>query len=395
MGKKIKISVVKSIIILIIVFLLGILGGLTFIKYGGNCIIISEKYYQHITDIEEKYMKLEMLYDKIESDYYGEYTDEDLMTGLYKGLYSALDQYSLYMTPEEYESFAAKSTGSFYGVGVVVSTTVDDELIILSTISGAPAANAGLKPGDIIVAIDDELYSGSQLDLAAAKLRGEIGTKVKVKYLRNGETDTVTLTRAHIVTESVESSVIENNIGYIKITSFELATADDFKKAVKDLKQKNIEGLIIDLRNNGGGMLDASIEIADELLPSCTIISTMNSNGKEEYYNSDSNVIDLPYVLLVNNMSASASEVLAAAIKENDGGLIVGKTTFGKGVVQEMQIISDKGDAIKQTVMEYFGPNRTKINGVGVVPDYDVDYNSENDDAQLNKAIELLKNTVR
>jgi len=359
---------------------------------GGNYVKVSTKDYQQLTYMSQKYSKLEQLEEAIDTYYYKEVPDDDLELGIYKGLFWGLgDIYSNYLTAEEYENMTIFTTGEFEGIGVTISATESGSITVVSTIEGSPAQKAGLKTGDMILKVDDVDYSSSDLDIAAAAIRGKPGTSVKITYMRGEKTTEINVTRANIVNQSVKSKILDGNIGYIQILQFESNTDEDFQKELRDMEMKTVSGIIIDLRNNGGGIVDSGVEIADMLLPEGIITILEDRNGEGETYKSDGNCTKIPYVLLVNKGTASTSEIVASAIKDNKGGKIVGTTTFGKGVVQSITPLPD-GDAIKLTIMQYLSPNRNVIDKVGVEPNYVVELiEGDETDYQLNKALELLK----
>lgn len=385
-----------AILLAVAVIAGGILGGSAVLRlsHDESMVLVKKESFDSVSAAAKKYEKLEYLYKVIQANYYGEVDDDKLMEGIYKGLFGALDKYSTYLNADEFKTMMESTTGSFCGIGVYMSATEDDVILIVRVVEDSPADKAGIQAGDVITAVDDVPYKGSEIDVAAAKMRGERGTSVKLTYLRDGERMESSMRRNEITTISVYPTVLEDeNLGYIRITSFETHTGSEFKDALREMELKGVDGLIIDLRNNGGGVVDACIEIADMLLPECNIISIESRNGEVEYFNSDAKVTSLPYVLIVNAYSASASEILSVAVKENGGGAIVGTTTFGKGVVQTVMGLRGSDDAFKLTYAEYFGPNHVKINGIGVEPDYTVELSDDWDDYtdyQLIKAIELL-----
>ena len=365
----------------------GIMAAVSF-GFGGGPVLISQKTYDYYTELDDRFAKLNSLYDEVTESYYQEPDEEDLADGMYKGLIAGLgDPYSAYMTEEEYESWSASVTGEFEGIGITFTTNADGEYIIVSTIADSPAEKAGLKAGDILVSADGETYDN--MDNLSTALRGKAGTKVKVGYIRDGKQKEVTITRAKIINETVESKVLEDNIGYISISGFEEHTAEDFLEELDAMEAKKVDGLIIDVRDNGGGLVNVGTEIADALMGEGTITYMENRNGEKQYYESDAEETSLPYVLLVNENSASMSEILAAAVKDNTDNPLVGTTTFGKGIVQTSGQLDD-GSALTLTVMQYFSPEGTMIHKKGVEPDYEVE-NTGDKDLQLEKALELLK----
>ena len=371
-------------------------GGL---MYGGMQIAImanvgtvqvSVSEYENLKYMNDKYGKLEQLYLTIEENFYKDVDADLLEIGMYKGLFSGLeDVYSAYMTKDEYEAWKASALGEFEGIGITFAQDDNGDFVILNTITGSPAAKAGLSAGDLILQVDGKEFT--DLETLGTAIRGDAGSKVEVTYQRDSKEYTISLIRAKIVTESVSYKLRKDNIGYIKITGFEDQTSEDFAAALRDLEVKGAKGLIIDLRNNGGGLVDEGVQIADKLMGKGTITYLQDRNGKKEYYESDAQKTSLPYVVLVNDGTASTSEIVAAAIKDSDDGQLVGMTTFGKGIVQSTSQLPD-GDAIKLTIKQYFSPLGITIHKIGVTPDFVIKDNPNVDgDEQLNKALALLQ----
>lgn len=383
------------VILLIVVFLLGsttALGGMLLVENGilGGTVKVSKQDYNYYKELDSRYAKLNQLYDEVIGNFYTDVDESKLATGMYKGLVAGLqDPYSAYMTKEEYKTWTDTTLGEFDGVGITFSTNNKGEYIVINTIPDTPAEKAGLKAGDILLAVDGKTY-GSMETLSAA-LKGKAGTKVKLTFARDGKEKTVTMARAKIVNQTVTSKMLDDNIGYIAITSFEEHTAEKFEEALKKMEDKKVRGLVIDLRQNGGGIVEAGTKIADSLLGKGTITYLQDRNGKRNYIKSDEKATKLPYAVLVDEGSASTSEIVAAAIKDDGKHPLVGTKTFGKGIVQSTGELKD-GDALKLTIMQYFSPKGTAINHKGITPNYIVK-NGKNskDDKQLKKAVELLK----
>ena len=387
----------KRLVLLLVSTVLGTLlvaGGAIFLFLGASDMtLVSKAEYEKGRELNERYGKLYQMQKTAEDEFLWDVDTDAQMEEIYKDVVDDLgDKYSYYMTEEEYKEWVDAVSGTFTGVGIVF--TQDDEgiYVVNRVIEDSPAQKAGLKPGDILLKADGKAYDDS--NQMAAAIRGEAGTSVELTYKRDGKTQTVEMIRAEVTELSVYSSVLKegkDSYGYIQITSFEAETAKQFEAELNDLEQKNLQGLIIDLRNNPGGMVDQCVEIADMLLPEGMITYTEDKNGEKETYNSDEHCTKLNYVVLVNENSASASEIIAAAIKDNKGGPLVGKTTFGKGIIQGT-IGFDDGSAMVMTIMQYFSPKGTKIHKVGVKPNYEVDLpEDESVDTQMEKALELLK----
>lgn len=319
------------------------------------------------------------------------------------------DEYTEYIPAKQMKEYTEQIMGNYVGIGIyMVKNTEKNTIDVLAPIKESPAEEAGILPGDSIIKVDGVEYTAEDMTTAANKIKGEEGTKVKLEILRGEEKINVEITRKKINTNPViskkigdEGTQLDYNIGYLEISSFDEGTAENFKKKYEELKKQGITSLIIDLRNNGGGLVDEALQIADYIVPKGKdLLITVDKNEREkiEIANEDP-IIDMPIVVLVNENTASASEILAGALKDLDEATIVGTKTYGKGVIQ--QVLSLKtGAGIKVTVEEYYTPNRTKINKIGIEPDETVKLPEtvtnplvlkREEDTQLNKAIELLK----
>ncbi len=347
-------------------------------------------------NLVEKYGKLDMLYATLKGSYYEDLQDEVLMEKIYKGLFSAAnDPYTSYMTKDEFENIKIKTTGKFQGIGVTLSIDKEGNIIVISPIKDTPAYRGGIKSGDIIKSVDGVEYKGNELETAVANMRGKVGTKVDLQYVRDGKVNEITLVRANITLESVFSDVLDDGeIGYIYISNFETKTGEDFKKELQDLESKGVKGVIIDLRNNGGGIVKSGIEVADELLGEGVLAYTENKDKEKSFMNTTVGKTKLPYVILINQGTASTSEILVSGVKDNNGGKIIGTKSFGKGIIQSVRELTG-GDAIKITTAQYFSPKGKKIHGVGIEPDYKVEVTKEDKtDIQLEKAKEVIKTEI-
>ncbi len=382
----------------------------------GGKVIVSKSRYSSLKNVYDRQAKAIALEEYIDQNYINDVDRTKLEEGQLKGMFEAIDDpYSVYMDKEEFSSFMEHTKGTFGGIGVVVSLSEDNRLTVEKTIKGGPSEAAGIKRGDKIVKVDGKEYNATDYSNVmlmrediVKSLRGEPGTDVSLTLLRLDEEKKEQLIdkdikREKIRNETVESSVLEDNIGYISIGSFDEITADDFKKQLKNLESKNIEGLVIDLRFNPGGILDVSAEIADTLMGKGTIVYTEDKMKKRNYLKSDSGKIDIPLAILVNGESASASEVVSGAIQDTKEGTIVGTKTFGKGIVQTVKPLSD-GSGVKLTVSEYFTPSGRSIHKKGVIPDVVVELPEDieqigpeniEQDTQLKKAVEVLKDKIK
>lgn len=351
---------------------------------------------------DEQYKKIGLLKDYLLKNYYKELDENELIEGAIKGMFDSIgDPYTLYMNAEEYSDLMTRTQGVYGGIGVIVTPGEDGHVTVVSPIENTPGEKAGLIPGDRIISVNGETISGDKLDYAVDLMKGEPGTEIILSILRDGKNEMfdVSITREEIRLETVRSEIVEGDIGYIRISMFDEQTAEDFKEHLQTLEKKNVKGIILDLRNNPGGLLDECVKIADEILGEQVIVYTEDRYGNRNVEKSDKRQIKLPITVLVNKGSASASEILAGAIKDGKKGKIVGTTTFGKGIVQQVKPLAD-GTGFKYTVSEYFTPNGTNIHGTGIEPDIVVELPEELDDGleidsyedtQLRKAIEVLR----
>lgn len=319
------------------------------------------------------------------------------------------DKYTNYYTKEQFKDFLDNVTNGSYTIGVVVTVDAENRIIVQSVLEDSAAYKAGVKTGDIILEVNSVKYNGDELEKAVSVMRGDDieeveGTKLNLKILRDISENNLTITRERIKFNSVKSKMLENNIGYLRITSFNNAsdedgskdTYDEFIEHLQNLKINNMNKFILDLRNNPGGSLDVVKKIADELLPEGIITYTEDKKGNRIEYKSDSDELNVPIIVLVNGNSASASEVLTGALKDYNKATIVGTKTYGKGVVQSVIPLSD-GSGISITTSKYFTPKGICIHDVGIEPDVviesDEDFGiAQNNDIQLKHAIELFSN---
>ena len=352
-------------------------------------------------DIADTLDKYKVLIDKY---YLGEEVDDEtLKEGAIKGYIEALgDPYTEYISKEDMEDYMDDTMGNFVGIGVyMVKDTETNQIMVLSPIKNSPAEKAGIRPGDYIVEVDGNACTGDDFSNISNKIKGEVGSTVKLKIQRDGETLDFEIKRENIKVNPVEGEVLENNIGYIEFSSFDEGTAEEFKNKFNELKSQGITSLIIDLRNNGGGIVDEALKIAGYAVDKgTTLLYEVDKDGNETEEKSEvDKIIDMPIVILVNENTASSSEILSAALKDLGKAKIVGTKTYGKGVIQQILTLAD-GSGLKITTEEYLTPNRTKINKVGIEPDETVELpdtvenilNVEREeDTQIQKAIEILK----
>lgn len=345
--------------------------------------------------------KLEMLRELIDEVYLHseDVSDEELREFLIKGYVSGLgDPYSVYYDKDETESLFESTEGKFGGIGV--SITQDYEtgaMTFVNVYEDGAGAEAGFQAGDILYKVDGEDVTGQDLNNVVAKIKGEEGSNVEITVFRGDDMEeyTATATRKIVEVQTVEHEMKDDGVGYVQITEFDDVTYDQFTSALEDLTGQGMTGLVIDLRNNPGGNLDTVCDILDLILPEGTILSTKDKNGEGDTYTSDEeHKLEIPMSVLTNENSASASEIFAGAIQDYGVGTLVGTTTFGKGIVQQIFPLTD-GTSIKLTISEYFTPNGRNIHGIGIEPDVEIEYeyDLENPDAdnQLEKAMEIIR----
>ena len=341
--------------------------------------------------------KLDFLKDVIDLKYLEKTDEKTLEENIYKGLLQGLnDPYSVYYTKDEYDALKEETSGSYCGIGALVSQNADTGVITaINVFKGSPAEKAGMKNGDIIFKVEDKEVTGEDLNNVVAKMKGEKDTKVKINVYRTSEKEYIDLeiTRDKVDVPTVEHKMLDKSkgIGYIQITQFEEVTYDQFKEALDDLKKRGMKSVIFDLRNNPGGLYDTVCEMLDDLLPEGTLVYTKDKDGNKQEKKSDANFLDMPMVVLQNENSASASEIFAGAIQDFGAGKIVGTQSFGKGIVQSIIPLSD-GSAVKLTVEKYYTPKGVNIHGKGITPDVKVEISKDGKkDNQLQKAIEVIE----
>lgn len=348
----------------------------------------SEKNIDAIADTLKNFRK------EIDKVFLGEIDEQKVLDETIKGYVKGLgDEYSEYMTKEEWDEFQSAASGNYVGIGIYMTTDNNGNVIVLAPIKGSPAESAGLETGDIITAVNDENVLGTSSDDVSNKIKGEAGTEVKLTVLRDNEYIDMNVKREEIKVYHVEEKMLENNIGYMNLATFDEGCSDEFREKYQTLKNQGAKSLILDLRNNTGGLVDEALKIADMMIEKDkTLLITVDSKGNKEIDKAKEDpIVEGDIIVLTNEYSASASEILVGALKDNGRAKSLGTKTFGKGVIQNVFFLND-GSALKLTVNEYFTPNETKINKVGIAPDYEVELPEDSqEDVQLNKAIELLK----
>lgn len=402
MDKERKNRIYKIIMIVAIaVFLTFMVTSISLYTYFvNNPISITSKSSSSSKDIAGTLQKYKEI---IEKYYLGDVDEEKLKEGAIKGYIEGLgDPYTEYISADEMEDYLSDTMGNFVGIGIyMVKNTEKGKIQVLAPIKGSPAEKAGIQAGDLILTVDGVDYSADEMTIASNKIKGEEGTTVTIEVLRGTETKKYELKREKVKVNQVEGKVLSNNIGYINFTSFDETTADDFKAKFEELNKQGIKSLIIDLRNNGGGIVDQALQIADYVADKDSVLLyEVDKNNKETVKKAKTDpIINMPIIILTNENTASASEILAGALKDLGKAKTVGTTTYGKGVIQQILKLSD-GSGLKVTIEEYQTPNRNKIHKIGIAPDEEVKLPdsvtnvlnvTESEDTQLQKAIEMLK----
>jgi carboxyl-terminal processing protease len=318
------------------------------------------------------------IFSRIKQNYVEPISDEKLLEYAVEGMLSGLDPHSVYLKDEKYEQLNEGTTGSFAGLGMEV--VMEDGFVkVIAPIDDTPAAKAGIKTGDLIIKMDGKTVSGLSLSEATERMRGDAGTSIALTILRESETDPIelTLTRAVVRLKSVKRKRLSDQIGYLRITQFQIATAESFRKEIKQLRDsEGFEGLVLDLRNNPGGLLTSAISIADTFIKEGSIVSTKGRRPENDqiYKASNNDLIDgKPIVVLINGGSASASEIVAGALQDSKRALLLGTDTFGKGSVQTVINIGEQ-EAVKLTTARYYTPSGRSIQAEGITPDVIVNY---------------------
>lgn len=350
-------------------------------------------------DVEEKLDQLEGL---IEDYYlYEDEVDKDaLIEGIYTGYAGALgDPYTEYYDEEETKALQESTSGEFSGIGATMSQDAETGVItVVNVYKGSPAEKAGILEGDILSGVDGRSTDGQDLENVVSWIKGEQGTEVSVVVVRDGEEVEMTAVRDIIEVQTVEYEMKAGQVGYISVSEFDSVTYDQFKTALEDLEASGMEGLVIDLRSNPGGNLSTVTDMLKLLLPEGTIVSTKDKYGNTEEITCDgTHEFTKPLAVLVNQYSASASEIFCGAVQDYGTGTIVGTTTYGKGVVQQLLDLGD-GTCLKMTIAEYYTPSGRSINGTGVTPDVEVEYeyNAQDSEAdnQLDRALEIVQDQI-
>jgi len=369
-------------------------------KQQGNVTISREEY-----DRLRQYEKLDMLLQLVQMYYYEDVDTDEMLESAAYGLVAGVgDVYSTYYSKEDMDAFNEETEGEYAGIGCQLLADPSDQLITITRVfKGSPAEEVGMRTGDKIVYVNDVYYSAYEMDAAVDVMRGTPGENVKVTVMRGLETIDFDITRKVVNINYVEHQILNGNIGYVMVFDFLGDAVKGFAAALETFRQAGVKGMIIDLRNNGGGLLDASVMMADMILPEGIVVSMRDKLGNEEAFEIDNEYYDIPMVVLVNEYSASASEILSGAIRDYGEGTLVGTTTFGKGVVQSVVDFPD-GSGLKVTTARYYTPSGECIHEVGIEPHVTVELDEDavtryginnlphDQDAQLQMAIELIQN---
>lgn len=421
----------NKIILIVLIFLLtnslSIFIGNRIAISTGSMVTVSKKEYEDLKDFKEalgeenneelntalskyngvlKFKKLFEVKQMLEKYYYGDIDEDLLVEGAIKGLTESLnDPYTVFMNKEEYDEFNTSTEGAYVGVGLQVGVK-NEKIVVISVFDNSPAEKAGIIPGDVIIKVNDTSVTGKDLEKAVSMMRGTEGESVGITVSREGKGNIgVTVTRAKITIDTVKYEMLQNNIGYIQISSFDLKTDEDFAKAAEELKAKGMKGLILDLRDNPGGLLDTCVNISSQFIDKGKVIVTQRyKDGSSDTSKSVKGQLlkGIPLVVLTNDYSASASEILAGVIRDYNIGTLVGSKTFGKGVVQTI-LKAGEGTALKVTISKYYTPSGENIDKIGIKPDIEVEYPQElalkeynrATDPQFQKALEVIKSKIK
>lgn len=337
--------------------------------------------------------KLNAIDSVLESFYFGDVDDETAKDNIYKAYLSSYgDKYTMYYTADEYKALKESTNGKFYGIGAVCQLSGEGGVLLVDVYDNGAGYQAGLRSGDRVVNVDGRDITGMELSSAVALIKGDKGTSVTLEVIRGTERLTFSAVRDAVEAKTVSYTLLDNNIGYLSISQFEEVTTKQFKAAVEDLQSQGMKGLVIDIRNNPGGLLDTVVGMLKYMLPDGLIVYTEDKQGnRKEYKGQGNDEFNLPLAVIVNGNSASASEIFAGAIQDYGKGTIIGTQTYGKGIVQTVKPLTD-GSAIKFTIAKYFTPKGQDIHGKGVTPDMVVEYDTDADvDTQLDAAIKNVE----
>lgn len=390
----------KRLLMIAWILLLALIFASVYAMTGGVRIVRKADY-----EIIRRYVRLDEVREILLDGYYQDIDEAQLIQGAIDGMTAAVgDEYTVYYTAEEMAENDLELNGEYTGVGLLLQRSADGSVEVINVYDASPASEAGILTGDRIIEINGKSLIGideNEFEAVADEIRGESGTELSLMIERNGEKLSFTLVRGDVVVSNISWKMLENDIGYIDIVQFGGNVVSGFQQAKDELA--DARALIIDLRNNPGGLLDDVVSIADELLDGGLIVYMESKDGTREDFYAEVGAWDIPLVVLTNEASASASEILAAAVQENDRGIVVGTVSFGKGIVQTLLTFASDGAGLQYTFARYFTPQGNNIHKIGVTPDiivenaedfvFDASGNAEND-AQLACAIEYLLNQI-
>lgn len=400
--------VITGIILLFIFSSMGFFYIGNILAFNGFTLVnISQDVLKDVTDVKDvkKYNLLFQVRDALLTKYDGEINDEELLEAAIKGMTDSLnDPYTVFMNEDEYKSFVEQSEGHFVGIGAQMAIK-DNKIIVVSPIEGSPAEKAGLKSGDIILKVDDTEITEPNLDKTVSMIKGEQGKPVTLTVERDGSKKEITIIRDEIKMISVKGELIDGNIGYIQISSFDENVSDDFKSKIVELKNQGMKGMILDLRGNPGGFLGEAVKVASQFISKGEVITyTIDKYGnKQESKSIGGEAQGMPLTILIDGGSASASEVVTGALRDYKAGTIIGTTSFGKGIVQQLIEFTDGNGGLKVTTSKYYTPNGENIHKIGITPDIEVSLPEElktqeytrDLDSQFNKALEVIKEKLK
>lgn len=413
-NKKSKGKIYKKPLIIVGIVLIILLSNVTFF-YMGNVLAfngvtlrsVSEDVAKDVSDVKDvkKYELLFQVRDALLTKYDGEIDDNDLLEAAIKGMTQSLnDPYTVFMNSDEYTSFVEQSEGHFVGIGAQLGIK-DDKVTVVAPLEGSPAEKAGLKAGDVILKVDGTEITEPNVEKAISMIKGEQGEPVTLTVSREGaEYQDITIIRDVVKVVSVKGELIDGNIGYIQMSSFDEDVAENFKQKIVELKNQGMKGMILDLRGNPGGYLTEAVKVASQFIPKGEIVTyTIDKYGnKQESKSVGGEAEGMPLVVLIDGGSASASEVVTGALRDYEAGTIVGTTSFGKGVVQQLIEFGDGSGGLKVTTSKYYTPNGENIHKIGIKPDIEVEIPDEisqqeydrSIDPQFNKALEVIKEKI-
>lgn len=375
-------KILKTIIAVLLIAIISSISTLSLIYYALG---FNEQGFSNL-------MRFITAYRFIETKYVNDTDDVKLIDGAIDGMVKSLnDPHSNYLSPKMYKTLMEQTEGSFAGIGVVMGMDNEQKIHIVGIMENSPGQKAGLQEGDEILAVDGVPVTQMAFDEVAAHVRGQAGTDVVLTIMRDNANQDITITRDNIKLKTVGHKMLDNNIGYIQIVSFSEDTANEFNEAYNDLKNQGMKALVLDLRNNPGGLLTTCVEIAKKLVPKGEIVSIVDKQGNKETYSSSLEAPEYPLAVLINKNSASASEILSGAIQDTKAGTIIGNTSYGKGSVQTILPMFED-DAVKLTIAKYYTPSGRSIDGTGITPDIEINLDENATlDTQLDKALEILK----